>query len=607
MDNQTHGEYISQYAVRIKYEYFNKNKREFESRQGSGVLVKVNNSTIYLLTARHNFKKDDENEFFDVDIDEVRQSLEKISISNDSQKELCIIQDILYYEDDLDLIVFKVSGYDDIENLPLLSIMRDDEYKQKEHFYYGYPSGQDGSPVDNLRHLGSTRKDKNIFRLRSDLNIINQQFFAGYSGSGVFIEHNSTYYLVGITIKANEKSNNFEIINLLKIIDNINKNLSSKINIEENILDMISSDKMYTRMIRRKQNKNNFLVKKAKNIFSPNHIYKDLREMNQTKKLVNYIKNNEKKFKELEKKYFEELADTYLMGAFILGKFEDNKNKSIKYLEQAMHFKPEYVRYIEDLKNMDSSENLKLGKLAFVDKKYNEAKEYLKKRLEQPIFKQEKIDIHNMLIIIYQERNEKDKLVTSYQRLLELYDGSEKYSFEIATIYYELSELYDGDDRKDAWNKGFHFIKDYNSSASLELQYKYWKQWNRIDGQEDVYHNLKPKLEELSRVNPKYKDIFAKIHFSEKEKFELEKKLEDEKDLKNIHIELLNKDFKDQLTIEEEKNKHEKLLLKDKLKKYNTVIAPMGMAIVILLTIIVGMLIGMISEFKLPSFILCLT
>jgi len=613
MNNKTHGEHISKYAIKIKYEYFNYIKKENKSRQGSGVLVKVSKNTIYLLTARHNFKESDDDEFFDVDINEVKQSLNKIYISNDSKTALCSIKDILYYEDNLDLIVFEISGYDDILNLPILSIMRDSEYKQKEHIYYGYPNGKDGSPVDNLRHLGSKEKDKNIFRLRSDLNIINQQFFSGYSGSGVFIEHNSIYYLVGIIIKVNEKSNNFEVIDLLKAIDNINKKLNKnqKIKIEENILDIISSDKMYTRMIRRNQNRNNFLIKKAKNIFSPNHRYKDLTETKQTKKLVNYIKNYENKFKELETKYFEELADTYLIGAFILGKFEDNKNKAIGYLEKAMHFKPEYIRYIEDLKNTDSSENLKLGKIAFVDKKYNEAKEYLNNRLEQSISKQEKINIYNMLVVIYIEINEKSRLISSYQILLELYNKDKKYSFEIATIYYELSILYDNDEKKiGVWNEGFLFVKNIYDTTSLELQYKYWKQWNRIEGKEDVYYNLKSKLEELSNINPKYKDILTKIHSSEKEKFELEEELKSNKKIrnsKNIRILSLHKELKEEKAIHEKykcsKSKeienlkiinsklknyfNENLELQDKLKRMEDNISIVMRIIIIIISILI--------------------
>ena len=49
---------IEEYSVKVRYKFV-----------GSGVLIKVDKSTIYLITAKHNFKEDENSTIDKIDID----------------------------------------------------------------------------------------------------------------------------------------------------------------------------------------------------------------------------------------------------------------------------------------------------------------------------------------------------------------------------------------------------------------------------------------------------------------------------------------------------------------------------------------------------------
>jgi len=221
MNNKIHGEFISQYAVKIKFLGFKK------TRYGSGVLLK-RKKMFYVITAKHNFKKEDDDEHTDVKIRKVRTQLskKKIIVLNEKNEKVCDIDRLVYLEENLDLAVFSTKEC--LVELDELLILTNDNYRTNEHFYYGFQGGFEGKCKNELKNMGRKENDKNIFRLEHSKNIINGQYFSGYSGSGVFIENDSIYYLVGILIKADETSDDFEVIDLRIVYILIDKKLKKE-------------------------------------------------------------------------------------------------------------------------------------------------------------------------------------------------------------------------------------------------------------------------------------------------------------------------------------------------------------------------------------------
>ena len=94
--NKSYSQDIEKYAVKIKYKL-----------TGSGVLVKVNESTVYLITAKHNFKQRTSDNYESVKLYELGNKLHEISITKDKEQNICKVKDIVYEESSLDLIVFS--------------------------------------------------------------------------------------------------------------------------------------------------------------------------------------------------------------------------------------------------------------------------------------------------------------------------------------------------------------------------------------------------------------------------------------------------------------------------------------------------------------------
>lgn len=224
MINQIHGEYISNYSVKIEFLGFKKR------RYGSGVLLK-RKEIIYLITAKHNFKKKDDDEHTDVKIKKLHTQLsnKKITVLNEKNESVCRVDKLLYIEDNLDLAIFSIKDCsEELLSLDRLSILTNDDYRKKEHFYYGFQGGKEGKYKGSLKNIGRKKNDNKTFILEHSKNIINGQYFSGYSGSGVFIENDLTYYLVGIIIKADETSDNFEVIDLRIVYAMIDEKLKKE-------------------------------------------------------------------------------------------------------------------------------------------------------------------------------------------------------------------------------------------------------------------------------------------------------------------------------------------------------------------------------------------
>ena len=320
--------YIQEYAVKIEYHSI-----------GSGVIVKGNTNYHYLITAKHNFKKKDRDNNINVDT----LQLSRINVLKDNQK-VCIIDSVIFHQEDLIIFLVEPLGTY-LRDLGYLSILKDTPTDKMDYFLYGFPALQpSGHFIDKIDSRFTTNSE-NIFSIKDTSQHLTK-YLKGLSGSGVFIQDGAVCYLVGILLQSDDRYNILNIFDLSKVIDNLNTRLAeySYPHIEEkkDIVDgeMTTTNQMYRMILNR--NPNNFLIKKAKNTFDD----KKLDELILNPEVLNNFVENMRthNLEKLEQEYHRELADMYLLSAFI-----SNKSKSLtkakKYLKKAIKYNENYTRY----------------------------------------------------------------------------------------------------------------------------------------------------------------------------------------------------------------------------------------------------------------------
>jgi len=489
---------IEKYAVKIK-----------DTLTGSGVLVKVNEDTTYLITARHNFKKDAKETYKSVKILELEQRLNKISISKDGEENICTLKSIVYQESELDLIIFSVttdSSY--IKNLPIINILKDD-YPFKEYFFYGYPKDERGTPIEELKRPSYYETEKYMFRLNGHKGQ-KEKYLQGFSGSGLFTEYDEIIYLIGIVIKVDDKLFHYECIDLSKIIDSINQNLSTPIPIKEDVIDIGFSQNIYTRILNR--NRETSLVKKILNKLE--------------NKKLSFLKENEPKRKEIVQildmdenellKVEKELADLYLLKAIIY--HSDNNDKKRKYFEKAIKFNARYKNYqlekldeikdseIDEIENNNEDFNyLQKAKLYLIEEKYDKVIEILTIEYIEQLEYLEKIEGYECLVKSYEKKGNIKNAIIYGENILELLKLSNKNNIlEKAEISYKLSLLYEQlDDKDEALNRaieGLEFLDENKENSFLEIKYKLEKQKKKLSN--SIEERPLGTLTELFKQNP---------------------------------------------------------------------------------------------------------
>ncbi len=597
-------EFIKQYSVKIKTPFGENNSY----CEGSGVFIKTKNNC-YLATAKHNFT-DRERGGVDkwklVDMNRLELNLHQIEVFN-GDKEVCYISKILYeYED---FIIFEIKNHEKfIENLNIIEILNEKIPDDIEYFMQGY-SAQDGdgyisaldsrNPIDNYQYILTSSTPYDVAHIK------------GFSGSGVFIKDREVYYLVGILLKRNDNASNFTIFDLPKFIAEKQLNITPK---KEKIFEVQSTAQMYTRMVGRRPK--NFLVNKAHKIFDKKkgtHKYSDLNS-SKLKELANFIEKTNM-FAELEQKYNDELADTYLLGAFILNEYNPKKEESLKYLEKARLFNANYIRYRRNIKEENSvKETLDLGKLDLLDGKYEKAKEYFLSVLDKKISNKIKVDVYELLL----QCNDEESSIEYYNELLYLY--SEKDTNKRAEAYYQLSELHKDELlKKENLTKAFEIVNGTEDSSLYELEYKITKRFAELYQKEQLVFMMKPILEKLVKEKKEYQlelQTVLSLENQIKEGRKLKYNLEEEKELhenykfystnikakeiKKLESKLKESDdisfesFLENLELEEQNKKllEEKLKVEDNLNEIQFILKKFSMAIpiAILLGIIIAYL-----------------
>ena len=511
MSRKSDGDYIEQYAIKVIY------SKKFK-REGSGFLVKVNQSTVYLFTAKHNFKKNDDDEYYDVNIEELKNNLNLITIAKGDNQPYLEIESILFEVEKLDLIVFKIKNTNSqkIGDIPITSnFLNDSRFLEEKCFFYGYPNNTTGRAELGLVHI-SKNIENTTFSLQRGLNIKNTSYFAGYSGSGVFIKKNDVYYIVGIVIKADDKLDNFEVIELSKVIDKINQKIFKtslqQIPIEEHVFDMVDVSEMYETLLKR--HPSNTFMQVLSRSFGKEHKYKDLIDSSDKLEKINAYTNNTNDFKKIEHKYTQELADIYLMSTFLASIYSD-KEKAKEHFEVACKYRPQYNLFLTEIDKENSKEELLTSaKVAYADEEYPYSEKCFIKVLSLNCSYEEKKNITNYLLNIAKKEEDKVKQFEFYYKLFYLsFDNLEK-----AKILYEVSFLIDDKDEK---------IKILNMAQShieenhdfLELEYLIKKELYKFSRSKEKYKKLKNILYNLVKIKPHYKIELLEMRYNELQKF----------------------------------------------------------------------------------------
>jgi len=506
-------EYMKQYSVKIESLF---------GKQGSGTIIKVDDEQYYLATALHNFTRREGNESWrDVHVPDLKEKFNEIEVTRNNE---VVCEIIAVKEDYRDLIIFEISNFDKLSDLAPTTILDDNFSSEINYFFHGY-SVVAGAGVEPNLHTRDTLEDY-IYTIQSDQSKRITDL-RGYSGSGVFIEYRKKFYLVGIVLERNDSLSTFYIFNLPKKLKEWSRK-KNPIPIVKDVFDVDSSPTMYTTMIRR--NKDTFLSKKARRLFGANHKYKDLLDDTvKLKQLSKYIEDRND-LVELEEKYFKELADLYLLKTFIYNK--QGKGKEARdYFEKAKLFRPDYIRYTNEVKEVDSKkELLDKGKLAYMNEAYSDAKDNFKKSLNlNNIEESEQIKIYQNLVEIGKYEKNNNEVVEAYYELLKLYPQEEK--LKKAEIYYELSKLNEDENKQDLVIQGLNTIRYEYDSDFLEIKYKLLHSQDKILGEKDISLETKNILEKLVYTNPQYIDRLEEVKQRERERLIFQEKIQMQKDI----------------------------------------------------------------------------
>jgi len=488
---------------------------------GSGVLVKSKDNKCYLFTAKHLFKKGNDKNHKGVKRFRVEQNLGEIFINRESFENKIFVDKILYFEEDLDLIVFSLKEDVSIQDLAQIKVLKNDHQVQDYHFY-GYPEGAKNlnnkltGHHESAIYIQSNEEERHVFRLRAKNNI-DGGAVSGYSGSGIFIEskekieveseeiETSIIYLVGILIRAKDGLSYYEGVDLSNIIEDINKKANLNIPIIEDVIDIEFTKNIRTRILNR--NKDDIFIKQIK-------------ELTEDKEKLNFfLDSSENELLEMTKK----LADFYLLGGMI---YRDNgqEESAKKYFRLATKFNAKYKRYEKIYKDIDMDESKELindtnyyhlGIIAFQHKEYLEAKDKFLKYLERDnIDKFEKIEIYQYLSKIYlNEKNYIEAEIYATQALDDCDENNIQLKAELCYKLFEICEERGENCSSKKWiEDGWKYVKENNDENILHIKNKLERE--RIKFEKDEYiDNMSPTLLELVQLYPeRYIDEFIEAY-----------------------------------------------------------------------------------------------
>ena len=214
-------EEIKKFSVKVTYD------RDDSCGAGSGVLVKINDSICYVITAKHNFKVGANKTYKDVDVKNLKLNLDKIKINKDIEKNLCTIDKIIYEDDRYDILIFTTSNWTNyIEGLDKVNIDLTQSHTYEYYCFYGYPIDKEGTPSKKMEHHGYREAEEYILRL-DRVQSSNDDAVTGFSGSGIFGKNkkDSNFYLMGIFTEFEDDHEFYYGIDFNRIFNEVDKKL----------------------------------------------------------------------------------------------------------------------------------------------------------------------------------------------------------------------------------------------------------------------------------------------------------------------------------------------------------------------------------------------
>lgn len=489
---------IKKFSVKINYDL-----------QGTGVLAKIDSQKAYVLTATHNFKKEKNESYFDVVIEDI--VIEKINIET-NKKEKLSVESLVYAYNELTILLVH-GNFNDFD---IIEVLKGKFTDNLEYFFSGYPSSKAGNHLIN--NLTSVDEKDNF-----QFSLYNQQkerkkYLEGLSGSGVFTEKNGRYLLCGVVLKSEDPYDNIENFNVSAHINEVNHRLSSQklptIPIKNTYFHLQHLDEMYIYLL---ENSENFLEKKMKNNFGMTHEYKNLisdseklTEISKLKKL-NKDMASTLEFGKFENELSEQIANMYLLASFISLKYQ-KKEEALEYFKKARQYKPEYVVFLADMDKEASKEELfREAKEAYFKDDFKYSYECLIKLLSLYLTKEEEIEVYEYLVEISKKVNNLEDLKYCYEQLLNLYDHNSKK----AEVYYQLSLRETKSESENYINEGLDLVRLSKLESDIELTYLLYKRLYELTEDGDVYLSLVSSLEDLAQIKEEYKYQLSTLFYSQ--------------------------------------------------------------------------------------------
>jgi hypothetical protein len=321
---------LEDFVVRLEYQ-----KDDDFIERASGVVVKVNDTLIYILTVKHFLQRS-----YNQPISSIEESvdIDKLALRSYRLDEIVIEKAIFLKNKELDILILKVDtiSLNLFSTVKCLEIFMDDFHQCA---IFGYPRSREKTTNSLVLHASHPDKidlDENSFEIKSDINLHSFEKsetdnIKGLSGAGVFIKGKSgKVYLVGIQYQYMDMTY-LKSINLRSIKKEIDNVIDGEIPISEYPffeeigvdISKITFDSLDEHFSMNKE------VEKFKKRFS---------------------KNRDKELWRLEKDYIEikgsmrKVADRY----FFLGKesFDtQNLSKAYLYFSRAIELFPSYKHF----------------------------------------------------------------------------------------------------------------------------------------------------------------------------------------------------------------------------------------------------------------------
>ncbi|HFU75098.1 MAG TPA: hypothetical protein ENK66_02525 [Arcobacter sp.] len=502
---------IKHYSVKIESNF---------GKQGSGVLIKVDDKKCYLATAKHNFTSNNRDDSWE-DVEKVflEQKLSDISISQNKNK-ICDITNILSFCDGYDVIIFEVKDIDNkLKRLSKVNVLYSDTYgKEHEYFFHGYP--KKGNYDEIIEKLYIKTSNDYIYTLGTN-EPFRKAGLEGFSGSGVFIMDNGRLYLVGVVIQRSDELSSFIAFNLPRYL---NEQEASLLPLQKDVLDLENFDDMQDLILRR--NRYNPLIQEYKNLFQGDTFQAS--KLPDKAKEIGYLGDKfqiSNQFIEREAIFRNELADMYLLATSLSKKF--GKDELVKYyFQKATEYEPRYIRYLKDIKiEYSIDELMRDAKIAFIEDRFNDAKIFFEALLHLHISDEQRIDSYEKILEIATIHFNEEEIIKTSETLLELYPEEEK--LKKAIIYYKLSMMNIDECKQHQYiQKALSLvIMESTNPSFFEIQYKLKKRKNELLNLEeellkskDSSLNLKDHLEKLLLINKTYKSEYQQLALKEKYK-----------------------------------------------------------------------------------------